>query len=644
MRQLTELFRSGKIGSMEVNNRIIQAAMGNALAIPEGYVTEDMIEYYLARVRGGVGLIISQATNVSTAAGTVNMRINDDKYIPGLKRLSAAVHRNGGKMAIQLAHLGLVLLKLEAPQTLVIPVPSILPWMSRWMELGVVFKEMSLEDIDHYVEDFAEAVRRTRDAGFDGVEFHAAHGLLINEFMSSVTNRRTDEYGGSAENRARFICDILTRSRKKAGLDFPLIVRMNGDDDYEGGTTSNEAVQQAVLLEQAGADAVNISAGIEYLSAITIPCYLYPSGPMVPLAAKVKKAVNIPVITAGRMNPILGERVIREGKADFIALGRPLLADPELPNKAREGRLNDIYQCISCNNCISGLAKRPMSCTVNPFLFREKERALKSTTSPRRIMVVGGGPAGMQAAMLLAQRGHKVSLYERNQKLGGQWNIATAQESKSTHSSFLEHLSLDLNKSGVEIILGKNVTKKLVQHTKPDVVILATGAFPQILDVPGADGRNVLQANDVLSGKVKVGEKVVVIGARSLGMEVSIQLAEQGKKVSLVSRGRLGGTDVPVEAFVYRALMKRLINLRVPLYPHCPVREITRRGVYIEIGEDLFMLEADTVVLAVGARSDNKLAEELQDSVPEIFKIGDCSQPRNVREATDEATEVALGI
>jgi len=364
----------------------------------------------------------------------------------------------------------------------------------------------------------------------------------------------------------------------------------------------------------------------------------------VPLAAKVKKAVEIPVITAARMNPILGERVILEGKADFIALGRPLLADPELPNKAREGRLNDIYQCIYCNNCISGMAKRPMSCTVNPFLFREKERALKPTTSPKKIMVVGGGPAGMQAAMLLAQRGHKVSLYERNQKLGGQWNIAIAQDSKSTHSSFLEHLSLDLNKSGAEIILGKNVTKKLVQHTKPDVMILATGAVPQTLNVPGADGRNVLQANDVLLGKVKVGEKVVVIGARSLGMEVAIQLAEQGKKVSVVSRGRLGGTNVPVEAFVYRALMKQLINLRIPLYPHCPVREITKRGVYIEIDEDVFLLEADTVVLAVGARPDNKLAGELQDSVPKIFMIGDCSQPRNAREATDEATEVALGI
>ena len=639
--QLVRLFQPGRLGRLELKNRLVMPAMGTPLASPDGQVTSRMIDYYVERAKGGVGLIVTQFSCISPDSGpTRSLCIYDDKFIPGLRELAAAVHEHGAKIAVQTCHLGTIMEQVGHPKDAKIAVPSMLPWME---EKGC-FKEASAGDIDRYVEDFAEATRRAKDADFDAVEFHACHGCLLSSFLSPALNRRSDEYGGSTENRARFACQILARSRQRVGPDFPLIFRINGDDDYEKGARSDDAARQAVLLEETGADAVSVSAGLEFWSPLSLPCYIYPAGVNVPLAAAVKKAVRVPVVAAGKIDSVLGEHILEEGKADFIALGRPLLADPHLPNKAREGRLEDIRRCIYCNNCLVSSKRRFRSCTVNPFLFRESEYPPKPAPAKKKVVVIGGGLAGMQTAAILGQRGHDVSLYEREGELGGQWKVAFALKAKQSYATFVDHLSKSLSQAKVKVFTGTEVTKDFISKLKLDAVVLATGAVPLTLNVPGVKDENVVQANDVIMGRVEVGRRVVVLGGRFLGMEVAIDLAERGKEVALVSRSRISGKKRPIERHTYKALMRRLIELRVPLYPNCSVIEITGKGVYVEHNEGAFLLEADTVVLAVGTKSQNSLANELKGVVSELYQIGDCVEPDDAATATYEAARVALQI
>ncbi len=619
-------------------------AIGTFLSDEEGYVTDAIIDYFVERAKGGVGLIIAgMASVMANARGDRHiLAAHDDRFIPGLRHLSKAVQDHGARVALQLAHHGNALSMAnrqigfkpgEQPAVAPSPVPYILN--------GVIPKELTRDEIHKMVEAFAQAAWRVKEAAFDAVEFHGAHGKIITQFLSPYYNRRSDEYGGSLENRARFGCEVLAATRQKVGPPFPVIMRMDGWDGYEGGFVLDEAVKVAPMFVEAGADALHVSAGVSEAIHWQFLSYMQEAGGLVYLAQAVKKVVKVPVITVGKLgDPILAEKVLREGKADFVAMGRPLLADPYLPLKAKEGRLEDIRSCIYCNNCVSTRStggRMRVSCTVNPTLMREREFEIKAAPLAKRVMVVGGGLAGMEAARVATERGHKVTLYERSIDLGGQWNIACQQEHKEHFATVTERLKRGLSKAGVTVVLNTEVTPELVRQKRPDAIIVATGANPANLRVRGAEGKNVVQASDVIRGKAKVGDRVVVVGGRYVGMEVAISLARRGKSVSLVTRRRLGRD---VAKGTIGMLRNMLIEYGVHVYPDSEVVEIRDNGVMaVNIGS-LFFLKADTVVLAVGVTPEKELMDKLSSIVSEVHAIGDCVEPKDASVAINQGAEV----
>jgi 2,4-dienoyl-CoA reductase-like NADH-dependent reductase (Old Yellow Enzyme family)/thioredoxin reductase len=637
--KFTALFNPGSIGNLYLDNRLIMAPMGNSLADNDGGTTQGLIDYYRERARGGVGLVITQFASVNyDDMMPYSLALYDDKFIPGMRRLVDTIHEHGAKACIQLMHPGMLLLLLRSiPETMTIKVPSIIPHMKK----AKSYQEVTEEDIKRYVLDFAEAAYRVKESGADAVELHACHGCLVSTFLSPVTNRRTDRYGGNMENRTRFACEITERIKEKVGSEFPLTVRINGNDDVDGGVTVEEVVQQSLILESAGADAISISSGLEYWSALMAPAYPLASGVNVSVAEEVKQAVGVPVIVSGKIDYELADNVVSKGKADFITLGRPLLADPDLSRKLHEGRIGDVHRCLYCNNCLRSMWR---SCTVNPFLYREAILPLESAESPRQIMVVGGGLAGMQTAVLLAMRGHNASLYEKGPRLGGQWYTASLVPRKQDFISLIDQLEHSLDKYGVPIALNTEINKEMVMEIRPDVVVVATGAIPMELDIPGANRTNVIQANDVLEGKFSVKSKVVVVGGRSLGMEVAILLAEQGKEVNLVSRSALGGKRGPDEKMTHRALMRCLVELRIPMYLNATLLEIVEGSAVLCMADEIFSLPADTVILAIGVKPVDTLLGEIEGIIPEVYSVGDCVQPGNAAQATFGAARLALEI
>lgn len=632
-----KLFEPGRIGQLTTKNRIVMPSMGiGGLREPEGRLSQRIIDYYVARARGGTGLIMTSFTMVSRAIEDYpemsGLGIYDRSYIAKLNELAEAVHDYGTKIAVQLrAGFGLAT-RFESMRSLGAVGPSALPC---FVDPSVIARELTIEEIKQLVEAFGLAAEVISTAGVDAIELDAFGGYLIDQFMTALWNRRTDKYGGDLEGRLRFPLEVIQVIKRRAGSNFPLICRFGLTHYFEGGREVEEGLKIARRLEEVGIDAMNVEGGCHLSAYRRIPTTYMPPGSMVDLAEMTKKVVSIPVIVAGKLGyPELAEQVLQEGKADFIGLGRPLLADPEWPNKVKAGRPEDIRPCMAGNEaCVSRVqVGKYISCAVNPATGMEREFAIKPAEKKKSVLVVGGGPAGMEAARVAALRGHKVTLWEKTNALGGNLIPASMPHFKQDYRRLINYLSTQIKKLGVNIELGKEATLELIEAMKPEAVFIATGSVPIVPEIPGIQKGNVVTAVDLLLGRKEAGESAVIIGGGVIGCETALSLTQKGKKPIIIEILE----SVMRDAFSSNRLhlLNLLADANVKIFTDTKVVQITDKGAIIADKENKrSTLEADTVVLAVGFKPERRLWESLKDKVSEVYAIGDCVEPLKVMNA-----------
>lgn len=638
------MFSPINIGTVTVPNRFVVPPMGNNFANTDGSMSERSAAYYEARAKGGFGLITIESTVVYKEAkgGPRKPCLFSDEVVPSFRRVADACHAYGAKVSIQLQHAGpegnskLTGYPLKAAS-------AIAPSAGREIP-----EAMPTEEVYRLIECYGDAARRAQLAGIDMVEVHCAHGYLVSTFISARTNKRTDEFGGCFENRMRLPRLIIENIRKKTGGNMPILCRINARDEGDGGVDVHDAAAIAAYLEQVcGVDAIHVTRSIHIHDEFMWAPNITHGGFNAELGAEIKRAVSVPVILVGRFTePQYAELLVKQGRADLIAFGRQSIADPELPNKARNGQLEKLTPCIACLlGCVPNMLQgRPITCAMNPCAGREAE--LKPAEVRKNVVVIGGGPGGMYAARLCALRGHSVTLLEKDAELGGHFLVASYPPGKGEISGAIRSFIVNCREAGVDIRTGTEATPELVASLKPDAIIIATGSVPLRLPIPGLDSCGCSTAEDVLTGKADTGKRVLVVGGGMVGCECVEFLTEREHIVDMVEMKPVIGEDIVPEARKY--IMANLEKHKVTQRVNARVKQFYADGVDFTdtvTGENAAMRGYDSVVLAMGYRSNNTLEEQLKDLAPQVIVIGEARQaPGNSMEATGDALNAALAI
>lgn len=641
-------FKPMYIGNMLVKNRLVVPAMDSAMCEEDGTIGKMACDYYGARAKGGFGMVITEIAAVDDKAMGMpgEPRLYSDDYLPGLTKLAQAIHQGGAKAIVQLHHAGRETTAAMIGQT---PHgPSSIP--------SLVYREpvneYSTAQVYELIDSYIEAAVRCHKAGFDGVEFHSAHGYMGLQFMSPRTNKRIDEFGGSISGRAYFHKLIIEGIRRECGPDFAIIVRMDSIEGRSGGLEEEESVVFARLLESYGADALNVSAGTYASWEVIVPPTAWQQGWNWRITRRIKESVDIPVMAAGRFSdPFVVEQAIERGDTDFVCLGRQSIADPEYPNKLAGGDLESIVPCVGCTQrCMSFNDHDTLqegdwgvSCIFNPMSNNRKEVQYGPTEEPKKVVVVGAGVAGMEAAWIAAERGHSVSLYEKNgeEKVGGQFLIAAYPPFKQELTRAIKYYKYQCKKHGVEMVYNQEVTADFLKGLGADVVIIATGATPFKLNIPGCDNENVYLANDVLVGKSILGNSALVIGGGMVGVETAEFCKDYCEKVTVVEMKE----DVAMDMYmtVRADLLRRMHEEGIDIHTGTTVKKIEGNTVYADRdGEEVVFDGYDHIVFAVGSKAAKTL--EVEGLANEVYVIGDAKSPRSALEAIFEGAKVGMSI
>lgn len=648
--QYKKLFEPIIIGNVTVKNRVMMAPMGSNFANHDGTVSARMIEHYRKRALGGAGLIITEDTTVSRNANYIvnTVGMYDDLFIEGYKKLVDEVHKSGAVIGPQLIHPSFnARAALSGQQPVAAsPIPS-----RMYKEMP---RELAIPEIERIVEDFGDAARRAQQAGADLVQIHAAHNHhLLGSFLSALHNKRTDRYGGTLENRVRIVEEVLRNIHAKCGDSFPVIIRISGDENEEGGRTLEETLTILPIMVQAGASAFNISFGTSNAFWDGIPPMGSPTACNADLAEAAKKAVDVPIITVGRITtPLAAEGVLALGKADMVAIARGFLADPEFVKKAQSGKADSIRTCVGCCQCILCDAfDQPIQCMQNADIGRETYMDLTPVENKKKVLVIGGGPAGMEAARVAAMRGHDVTLVEKAKKLGGQVLLACMPPMKQEMTNVVRFLESQVRKAGVHVMLETEMTAGEIAAFGADKVILATGGNSLVIEsIPGIHNPSVVSAWDVLSGSVMPGLNSLVIGGGMVGCETADFIAHPygdrsvgANQVTIVEMRE----NICMDDFspARHNLVMSLKQKEVGILTSATVKAFLKDGiVYEKAGTEKELHGFDTIVLAMGTRANNSLLGELEKSGVDVTVVGDAVKARKITEAIHEAADAAYAI